>query len=67
MLVDILDEQVAFQHKVLEGFEFCCLVVKGHYGSITARSADQLYACSCDACDAEASMRLLLRERKKFL
>lgn len=67
MLVDILDERIASQHRVLEEFNFSCLVVRSHYGSITAKSGEELYDCSCDACDAEASMRLLLRERKKFL
>lgn len=67
MLVDILDDVIRSHHCTLETFGFSCLVVKGHYGSITVRSADELFSCSCAACDAEAAIRLSLKERKKLL
>ena len=66
MLADILDERIAHQHQVLEAFGFSCLV-KSHYGSVTAKSGDELFDCACEACEAEAEMRVFLQERKKFL
>jgi len=67
MLVDILDDVIRSQHLVLQGFNFSCLVVKGNYGSITAKSGEELFSCECDACEAEAALRLSLKERKKLL
>lgn len=59
--------RIANTQSELKRTGYSCQVVKGHYGSVTAKKALTLYRCLCIGCAPEFEMRHLLKQRKKLL